>query len=95
MPNLRKLLSYSDARQFCEDNIATLKRLYLDQDMTAKKVAENQNIHYDNNFQKALLRVVGSKNKGLGGPRPGSGNKKGIRFCGKCRQKLNKCKCNQ
>ncbi|MBK8737652.1 MAG: hypothetical protein IPL98_17765 [Saprospiraceae bacterium] len=44
--------------------------------MTARKVAENQNIYYDNNFQKALLRVCGSKGMGLGGSRIGSGKKK-------------------
>lgn len=78
--NLLKILTYSEALTEIEKNLQLYKHLYLERDMTARKVAENQNIKFDNNFQKALLRAVGSKGKGLGGRRLGSGNKKGVRF---------------
>lgn len=75
--NLRRFLDYSDALDYVTKNQRIFKKLYITDDMTARKVAENQNIFYDNNFQKALLRVCGRKGKGLGGSRPGSGNKPG------------------
>lgn len=74
--NLRKFLAYEDCVEYVERNKALFTRLYKIENMTAKKVAENQNIHYDNNFQKALLRVCGKKGLGLGGARVGSGKKK-------------------
>jgi len=77
---LRRKLTYSEAAALIEANLPLFKDLYLTRDMTARKVAENQNIEYDNNFQKALLRYVGSKGAGHGGKRPGSGNKKGVRL---------------
>ena len=73
---LRKFLTYSDCEACIEQNKAVFKLLYITRDMTARKVAENQNIEYTPNFQKALLRVVGKKGLGLGGARIGSGQKK-------------------
>jgi hypothetical protein len=73
---LRKFSSYQECLEFVEYNKVIFKTLYIKRDMTARKVAENQNIYYDNNFQKALLRVCGSKGMGLGGSRIGSGKKK-------------------
>ena len=52
-------------------------KLYHEKNMTAQEVAKRMNIKYDNNFQKALLRVCGSKGMGQGGKRKDSGNKKG------------------
>jgi len=74
--NLRKFLTYTDCLDYVEQNKAVFKMLYIQQKMSAKKVAENQNIHFDNNFQKALLRVLGKKGMGKGGARVGSGQKK-------------------
>ena len=74
--NLQKKFTYSEAVDYIQRNEALFKMLYIKKDMTARKVAENQNIGYDANFQKALLRVLGSKGKGLGGARAGSGQKK-------------------
>lgn len=73
---LKRFLDYSDALEYIQRNEALFKRLYITLDMTARKVAENQNLHYDNNLQKALLRTFGPKGKGHGGARPGSGQKK-------------------
>jgi len=73
---LKRFLEYSDALEYIERNEALFKRLYLTQNLTARKVAETQNIHYDNNFQKALLRVLGQKGMGMGGARAGAGQKK-------------------
>lgn len=88
---LTKKLSYSEAIAYIDKNKSLLKSLYFDKDLTARLVAENQNIHYDQNWQKAILRVLGKKGLGLGGPRPGSGNKKG-KYCGKCKA-LKPCNC--
>lgn len=74
--NLLKNFSYSEAVDHVTRNEALFKTLYIKKDMTARKVAENQNIAYDANFQKALIRVLGTKGKGLGGARIGSGQKK-------------------
>lgn len=90
--NLTKKFTYSQAVQFIESNKATVKRLYIGKDLTGRIVAEKLNISYSNSFQKALLRVLGAKGKGLGGARLGSGNKKGIKFCHVCRKKL-PCNC--
>ena len=72
---LTKKLSYSEAIEEIESNRALYKMLYVTRGMTARKVAENQNIAYDNNFQKALCRVF-PKKMGWGGFRIGSGQKK-------------------
>ena len=72
----RKFISYSEALDYVTKNEAVFKLLYIKKDMTAKKVAENQNIFYDNNFAKALLRVCGKKGLGQGGARVGAGQKK-------------------
>jgi hypothetical protein len=76
---LKKILTYAQARKEIADNQSLYKSLYILQGLTARKVAENQNIRYDNNFQKALCRAF-PKNMGLGGKRPGSGNKKGVKL---------------
>lgn len=68
-------LSYSEMIDYIEKNKLIIKKMYKS-DMTAAKIAENQNIHYDNNWQKALLRTLGPKGKGLGGARPGAGRRK-------------------
>ena len=90
---LKKLNTYAEAVQFVTDNQATIKQEYLQKDKTARVVADLFGIHYNNNFQKALYRVIGPKGKGHGGLRRGSGNKKGISFCGQCRQVKEKCVC--
>lgn len=90
----RKFEDIIEIRDFIIKNRAVFYNLYIQKDLTAKKVAENQNIEYNNAFQKALLQVLGRKGKGLGGVRQGAGNKKGIRFCGTCRQVLKNCKCD-
>lgn len=91
---LRKL-SYTEALDYVEKNKRVIRPLYFDKDLTAKKIAENQNVSYDANFQKALFKVMGPKGKGHGGSRPGAGNKPGIEFCGTCRQTSENCKCEK
>lgn len=87
---LKRKLTYAEAYELVYKNKKLFKELYIDKDLTSKKVAENQNIQFDNNFAKVLLRVLGAKEMGHGGKRPGSGNKKGIKFCSKCGKKLDK-----
>ena len=91
--DLRKKLTYSEAKTLISQNIKLFKKLYISKNLTARKIAENQNIHFDNNFQKALLRVLGKKKAGWGGRRENSGNKKGIRFCKICKKKSENCNC--
>lgn len=73
---LKRFLTYADPLDHIQRNEALFRLLYVKQNLTARKVAESQNIHYDNNFQKALLRTFGPKGMGHGGARPGSGQKK-------------------
>jgi len=75
---LRRKLTYSEAAALIERNVLLYKELYITRDLTARLVAENQNIEFDNNFQKALLRVCGSKGAGHGGSRVGAGKKKRV-----------------
>ncbi|MBA4852081.1 hypothetical protein [Emticicia sp. BO119] len=71
---LLKTLTYSQICDFLIANEKDAKSLYLDRDFTAKQIAEHFKIVYNNNFQKACLRVLGEKGKGLGGARQGAGN---------------------
>lgn len=87
----RKRMTQPQAVEHIEANLAVFKRLYITQDMTARKVAENQNIEFDQEFAKALFRVFGPKGKGLGGARLGSGNKRGVVLCSVCRKKVGNC----
>ena len=89
--NLKKILTYAECLNYIENNRKLITDLYITKNLTARLVAENQNIFYDQNFQKALLRVCGTKGVGLGGSRQGSGNKKGA-FCGRCRKLKSICK---
>lgn len=73
---LKRFLSYTDALEHIERNEALFRLLYVKQNLTARKVAESQNTHYDANFQKALFRTFGPKGMGHGGARVGSGQKK-------------------
>lgn len=84
---LRRKLSYSEMMDYIDKNKALFKKLFLADNMTAKKVAENQNIEFDQNFSKALMRSLGKKTDGHGGARVGSGNKKGTKFCPTCGKK--------
>ena len=86
-----KRFNYRDMIDHVSINKVLFNKLYITENMTAREVAANQNIFYDQNIQKALYRVCGSKGNGLGGVRVGSGNKKG-RFCGKCKS-LKPCAC--
>lgn len=75
-------------KKWLRANEATVRRLYLQKDLTARKFAENQNVEYDKRFQK-LLGELFPKGKGHGGTRLHSGNKKGgIQFCGVCRKSV-------
>ena len=89
----KKFDNESQIREWILDNIPLLKKLYLKKDMTARKVAENQNVTFDKRIPKLFHRILGSKGRGLGGSRLGSGNKKGIKFCGNCRQQPQNCTC--
>lgn len=76
---LIRVLEYWQIVEEIEKNLPLYKQLYHTKGLTARKVAENQNIQYDNNFQKALCRLL-PKNMGRGGARLGSGNKKGVKL---------------
>lgn len=76
---IKRILAYNEAMSEIEQNIALYKNLYIKKGMTARKVAEKQNIAFDQNWAKALNRIL-PKNLGHGGSRPGSGNKKGVRL---------------
>ncbi len=90
MANLRKLKTYKEVHEFISGNRVLIGEMYLDKDMSARNIAENQNIHFTQNFATVLLRTFGKKGAGHGGARVGSGNKLGIRFCGSCRKTLSK-----
>ena len=97
MGKLRYFSNQGDLRDFIRNNSTTLKDLYFIKNLTARKVAENQNIFFDSRFARLLTEELGKKGMGLGGKRQGSGNKKGIKFCGTCRRKLEKdenCNCS-
>lgn len=76
---IQRKLTYSEAVSEIQKNLSMYKKLYIERGMSAKKVAENQNIFPDNNWAKALCRLL-PKNMGHGGARQGAGNKKGIRL---------------
>jgi len=89
----KKLDTYRDVEDYVQDNLTTIRQLYIKDDLTARKVAEKLNVQYTKFFARSLFRHCGAKGKGLGGKRQGAGNKKGIRFCGECRQTLSNCIC--
>jgi len=74
--SLKKIMPSREAREWVSLNIQTIRPLYFELDLTASQIADKFGINYDNNFQKALLRELGKKGKGLGGARTGSGNRK-------------------
>lgn len=91
---LTNIRTPEDAIEALAQRDDTVKRLYLAQDMTAREVCTSLGIPYSTQVQKYLHREH-PKNKGHGGARPGSGNKKGIRFCGYCRRQLAECICEK
>lgn len=93
MGKQRYFKTQGDITRWIRENESTLRFLYFDKNMTARKVAENQNVHFDQRFAKVLARELGKKGMGLGGMRIGSGNKKGVEWCDKpnCRKKKNSC----
>lgn len=78
---------------FVKANESAIKREYIKKDLTARKVAERMNVTHNKYWVKALYQHFGPKGKGWGGARPGSGNKKGIQFCGRCRKTIEQCIC--
>ena len=74
---LKKLVGVENDEHIA-DNKAVFIQLYFKKNMTARKVAENQNIEFSPSFAKALVRVLGTKGMGLGGARLGAGNKGNI-----------------
>lgn len=50
--NLKRFLNYSELVTYVEKNKKLFTDLYIKQNLTARKVAENQNIFYEENFQK-------------------------------------------
>jgi len=93
MKLVKKIKSIIEAREVVEGRKKAIKPLY--KKLTARRIAENQNLEYNNFFQKALIQVLGPKGMGLGGTRENAGNKKGIKFCGGCRQQLDNCTCKK
>lgn len=88
----RKKLTRKEFNNLVRENMKLYKELYFNRDLTARQVAESQNILYEDWIPRVLYQVLGSKKKGYGGKRQNSGNKKGIRFCGGCRKKIKDCK---
>lgn len=58
---------------------------------TGPKACEKFGVDYQSAHNILAYHV--KKGLGHGGKRAGSGNKKGVEFCGKCRQKKKNCKC--
>jgi len=89
----RKLSSYGSVPNWMIENESSILRYYIKKDLTAKKFAEMMNVEYSSAWKNKLQELY-PKGKGLGGSRIGSGNKKGIKFCGKCRKQKNNCICD-
>lgn len=82
---MKRKLTYKQMTEEIEADLQSYKNLYFDLDLTAKQVADRKNIclidrQSKSNLSKALFRVIGRKNKGHGGSRKQSGNKKGKRL---------------
>lgn len=73
---LKRTMSYSQMTDFLLQNSKEAGDLYFDKDFTARELAEHYKIIYNSNFQKACIRALGVKGKGLGGSRTGAGNRK-------------------
>jgi hypothetical protein len=84
-----------DARNYVKLNKELFRQLYIFQDKTAKQVAALTGIEFNDLFKRALALEMGAKGYGMGGARPNSGNKKGVKFCPKCRKIQSNCTCIQ
>lgn len=84
---LKRTLSYSQMADFLLKNTKEASDLYFDKEFTARELAEHYKIIYNVNFQKACIRVLGVKGKGLGGSRTGAGNRKADREERRARKK--------
>ena len=88
MKNLRKFNTSVEAREFIKKKESRIRKEYLDNDRTAREVAQLFLVFHNDPWSKALFRYFGKKQKGWGGSRKNSGNKKGVQFCKVCRKKL-------
>jgi hypothetical protein len=73
-------LTRNEVKELIENNESAIRKLYIDNDLTAKEVSATYNCEYSDFWNKELYRVIGSKGKGHGGVRKNSGNKKGVKF---------------
>jgi hypothetical protein len=76
--NLKKVLTRQEVKELITDNEKAIRKLYIDNDLTAKEIANMYKSEYSDYWNKELYRQLGTKNKGHGGKRTGSGNKKGF-----------------
>ena len=93
MKLLKKFFSQADATAWVEANKRTVCPQYKRDDMTAETVCQVNGVEYSDYMRKAFYNVCGTKGKGWGGKRPGSGNAKGTEFCPKCRKAKQNCIC--
>ena len=93
MKLLKKFYSQSEATDWVEKNKRTVCPLYKRDDMTAETVCKTQGVQFSVWMAKAFFNVCGSKGKGHGGKRPGSGNEKGVEFCETCHKAKKNCTC--
>jgi len=89
---LTNIHSREDAREWISENLAAVRALYIDKDLTARETMRIVGLGrwYEDHpryFGRYLNHHL-PKGKQHGGKRRGAGNKKGIRFCGECRQVL-------
>ena len=95
---LTNIKSREDARDYLTTGaVETTKRLYLTRDMTSREVCEIMGLgdwyRKHPQYYNRLLNSKFPKGKQHGGLRIGSGNKKGIKFCGECKQQRKHCRC--
>jgi hypothetical protein len=76
MKLLKKFFSQAEATAWVEANKRTVCPQYKRDDLTAEKVAQLNGVEFSPWLTKAFFNVCGSKGKGWGGKRPGSGKHK-------------------
>lgn len=74
--NLKRVLTRSQIRKLILENKAAIKKLYLENDLTSKEIANMYNCQHSQAWNSELFRRIGSKNKGHGGARQNAGKSK-------------------
>lgn len=74
--------------------LRAVKQYYVFENHTAKETCDYFKIPFTNEYAKLLVKIF-PKSQGLGGSRKNAGNKKGVKFCKKCRKSEKNCTCNK